>query len=298
LRSRLHEFFAGNAELQVKLDSPPVSPSSGEESTSSPNQSRKSIEKPEASDDQVKKLICSSVEAIISLQWEFPMDHKTVGFDTATEASRLMLDGLTMLSGLKKRDDLAAQKVLAELDVDWVGILRFLSTMYVSKTRSTMQGRITNIVEKLTRWVPAFKAAVTRSPLGKHAAAPHVPAPFRLPGHDGSACQGGRVETEGAARKLVQEQRGKYAVQNCTERELVFFVEETSTEFKLQPKDLEVFQTSHESVKMRINKKGFFGLTSFGTTRLGEANLQHMAVHSVVAPSGRADDGVQCIMVA
>jgi len=216
------------------------------------------------------------------------------GFDTATEASKLMYDGLAMLAGLKKRDDLAAQKVLSELDIDWAGVLHFLSTMYSSKTRSTMKGRITNIVEKLSRWVPAFKTAVARSPLGKHTAAPHVPAPFRLPGRGGQV----QSDAEGAARKLVQDQRGKYAVQNCTERELVFYVEETSTEFKLRPRDLEVFQTSYESVKMRITKKGFFGFTGFGTTRLGEASLQHMAVHTVVAPSGRADDGVQCIMVA
>lgn len=210
LRGKLHEFFAGNAELQAKLESPPASPSSEEKATSSANQARKPADLTglEVSEENAKKLIVTSVEAIISLHWDFPEDHKTVGFDTATEASKLMYDGLTMLSGLKKQDDIAAQKVLAELDIDWVGILRFLSAMYSAKTRSTLQGRITNIVEKLSRWVPAFKTALKRTPLGKHAAAPHVTAPLTDSGAGGR----GQVEGEGAARKSGQEQRGSCVV--------------------------------------------------------------------------------------
>jgi len=344
LRSNLRDFFAGHAELEAKLERPPArftcgehDMSSGEEDTCSSNQPQRA-EKPWASDEHVKKLIIASVDAMMSLNWEFPADPRTVGFDTATGALRLMYDGLTMLARLRKRNDLACQKVLSELDIDWVGTLRFLSTMYSSRNRSTLRDRITNVVEKLSRWVPAFQTAVALSPLGEHTSSPHAKAPQsaaelsgsissevaaasdRQAGSDGDRHCDSEADVRvpaaaGLAHKLVLplnclsglHQHGKYAVQNCTERELVCYVEETATEFRLRPADLEVFEAArHESVTLRIEKKAhqrsswisFFGCTSLGTRRLGEASLQHMAVHTVVAPSGRADDGVQCIMVA
>lgn len=118
---------------------------------------------PVASVENAQKMVLKSLDMMWGLRWEFPSGNG-IEFDSATEASKHMYDGLTMLAALTKRDDAAAQRVLVEYDTDWASVLRFLSTMYDAKNRKTLRPRITSIAEKLCKWAPAFRAAAELTP--------------------------------------------------------------------------------------------------------------------------------------
>lgn len=92
---------------------------------------------------------------------------------------------------------------------------------------------------------------------------------------------------------MLLDQIGKYVVQNATEQELVFYVEEAAIEFRLKSGEEEAFNIVQESVTVRINRKGMMGFTSY-RTRLAKVTLQHMHYYTVTAPSGVADDGIEC----
>jgi len=120
----------------------------------------------EPSIELVQRLVLQGVGMMRELRWEYPTAHGE--FDSVTEACKLMYEALTMLAALCKRDDLAAQKALAELDrygeLDWAGALRFLSATYSAKNRKTLRPKVADIAGKLSKFVPAFQSAAASTP--------------------------------------------------------------------------------------------------------------------------------------
>lgn len=162
---KLQPFLADFPGAKERLDETPAEPAAAIPDPAEPKAPART-ETSDATEEGIRTMLREGVAVMERLGWEFPKKHVTAQFDEGTQGHRKVYEGLIHLAAWCRTpegtsDVRMAEKILAQIGVDWANVLGFLCSMYSIGTRKTIRSRIRHSVSLLMEFSPQFRQAAS-----------------------------------------------------------------------------------------------------------------------------------------